>query len=239
MANRKKLVVLSGAGMSAESGIPTFRASDGLWANHRIEEVATPEAWKKNPALVLNFYNQRRKQVRDALPNQGHLLLAEMELFFDVQIITQNIDDLHERAGSTRVLHLHGEINKARSTSDPLLLVDLDHWEMALGDTCPLGSQLRPHIVWFGEEVPAMNTAARIVQSADLFLVIGTSLQVYPAAGLVSVASPFIPKYVIDPGLPEMKGVGSVHEIRKGASEGMMELKNLLLSPTRSPGSSE
>ena len=195
----KRLVILSGAGMSAESGIRTFRDMNGLWEEYDVMEVASIEAWHKNPELLLRFYNDRRKQMISSQPNRGHLLLAELEKSFDVRIITQNVDDLHERAGSTKVLHLHGELTKARSTKDPALIYLLDDPEMKIGDLCGKGSQLRPHIVWFGEEVPEMEKAIKIVQSADLFCVIGTSLNVYPAAGLINYAPPAIPIFLIDP----------------------------------------
>jgi NAD-dependent deacetylase len=198
----KKLVVLSGAGISAESGIRTFRDMDGLWEEYDIEEVATPEAWARNPQLVLRFYNDRRKQLLESKPNVGHISLAEMEKDFDVQIITQNIDNLHERAGSTKVLHLHGELMKACSSVDPFLVYDLDNWEMKMGDKCEEGSQLRPHIVWFGEAVPEMPNAIKLTESADILCVIGTSLNVYPAAGLIDYAKPNIPIYLIDPNPP-------------------------------------
>jgi NAD-dependent deacetylase len=221
---KRKLVILSGAGMSAESGIPTFRGSDGLWEGHRIEDVATPGAWHRNRALVLDFYNQRRKGVINALPNEGHLALARAEEEWDVWIITQNVDDLHERAGSGRVLHLHGEIRKARSTADANHVVDIEGWELKEGDRCPKGSQLRPHIVWFGEEVPELGHAAEIASDANVFAVIGTSLQVYPAAGLVDVVPKEIPKFLIDPGSVELPWVPNLTVIRKGAAEGVPEM---------------
>ena len=200
----KKIVVLTGAGISAESGLKTFRDSDGLWENYRIEEVATPMAWQADFHKVLEFYNDRRKQVLAAQPNAAHKALAELEKQYDVHIITQNIDDLHERAGSSRVLHLHGEILKSRSTIDPRLVYPINGWELKPGDRCEKGSQLRPHIVWFGELVPELEHAAYIASGAELFLVIGTSLQVYPAAGLVSYAPLHAQKYYIDPkgGIP-------------------------------------
>lgn len=194
-----KIVVLSGAGISAESGISTFRASDGLWENHKIEDVATPEGWLKNPDLVLEFYNQRRKQLFEVEPNAGHLALVDLEQFFDVQIITQNVDDLHERAGSSKVLHLHGELKKARSSADTNLVYDLSHWELKKGDVCEKGSQLRPHIVWFGEDVPEIISAMEKVQDAHVLIVVGTSLNVYPAAGLINETKPHIPIYLVDP----------------------------------------
>ncbi len=195
----KKLVVLTGAGISAESGISTFRDSGGLWEQYRIEDVATPEAWKNNPALVLEFYNQRRKQLLECKPNEAHYNLVKLEQYFDVQIITQNVDDLHERAGSKNILHLHGELRKAQSTVDPDIIYDIDGWELKLGDKCEKGSQLRPFIVWFGEPVPKIVEAEKITENADIFVVIGTSLAVYPAAGLLQYVPPQSPIYIIDP----------------------------------------
>ncbi len=195
----KKIVVLSGAGMSAESGLKTFRDDGGLWREYRFTDLATPEAWHQNPQLVLDFYNERRKQLFEVEPNDGHKALVELEKHFDVSIITQNVDDLHERAGSKKVLHLHGELKKVRSTSDPSLVYELKHWELKLGDKCEKGSQLRPHIVWFGEAVPNMMPAIQITKKADIFIVIGTSLQVYPAAALLNYVSAGHTKYLIDP----------------------------------------
>jgi NAD-dependent deacetylase len=195
----KKIVVLTGAGISAESGISTFRDSGGLWEQYAIEDVATYSAWENNPQLVLEFYNQRRKQLFEVEPNAAHYALAELEQYFDVQIITQNVDNLHERAGSKNVLHLHGELTKSRSTVDETLVYEIDGWKLKQGDTCEKGSQLRPHIVWFGEEVPNISVAADMVAKADIVMVIGTSLQVYPAAGLFLYAPNHIPKYLIDP----------------------------------------
>jgi NAD-dependent deacetylase len=223
MSIKKQLVVLSGAGISAESGLKTFRDSDGLWENYNVYEVATPEAWKKNPALVLDFYNARRKQIIEAKPNKAHLLLAQLEEFFNVSIITQNIDDLHERAGSTHVLHLHGEILKAQSTVDKNLIYPLKSWELKLGDKCEKGSQLRPFIVWFGEEVPKMEEAIQIAQTADILLIIGTSLQVYPAAILYKYVPPQTPIWVIDPSALPISTLSSVRHIKKGATQGMEE----------------
>ena len=200
----KKLVVLSGAGISAESGIRTFRDSGGLWENHRVEDVATPEAWQRNPQLVLEFYNQRRKQALAVEPNIAHKILVELERYFDVTIITQNVDHLHERAGSKKVVHLHGELFKSRSSSNPNLIYDIEGWELKAGDFCPEGSQLRPHIVWFGEEVPMMMEAMHITEQADIFVVIGTSLAVYPAAGLVYYVRSGTPIYLIDPAKPDL-----------------------------------
>ena len=219
----KRLVILSGAGMSAESGIRTFRDMNGLWEEYDVMEVASIEAWYKNPELMLRFYNDRRKQMIDSKPNKGHLLLAELEKSFDVQIITQNVDDLHERAGSTNVLHLHGELTKARSSIDPTLIYTLADPEMNMGDKCGKGSQLRPHIVWFGEEVPAMADAVPIVESADYLCVIGTSLNVYPAAGLINYAPVSTPLFLIDPN-PPASLPRRVQVISKGAGEGVAEL---------------
>jgi|GEM_PF-18466 len=240
---KQKLVVLSGAGMSAESGIPTFRASDGLWENHRIEDVASPEGWARNPSLVLEFYNQRRRQIRQALPNNGHRCLAALEAHFEVHIVTQNIDDLHERAGSTRVLHLHGEILKVRSTRDENLIYPWTE-DLQDNDRCALGSPLRPHIVWFGEAVPMMEQAARLVSQADLLVVVGTSLVVYPAASLLRYAPPGIPKYLVDPGLsadsPAVLGVRNLKLIASTAAKGLPKLASTLapelaLSPAPKP----
>lgn len=200
-----RIVVFSGAGISAESGLQTFRAADGLWEEHRIEDVATPEAWRRDPALVLRFYNERRRAVRAAEPNAAHRALAELERESDAEVwvITQNIDDLHERAGSSRVLHLHGEITRARSSADDELLYDLGYGDIELGDRCTLGSQLRPHVVWFGEAVPMMEPAAALAASADLFLVIGTSLSVYPAASLLHFVPPQARGYIVTLDLAE------------------------------------
>jgi NAD-dependent deacetylase len=222
----KRLVVLTGAGISAESGIKTFRDADGLWNSYRIEEVASPVAWERDPQLVLDFYNMRRKQLYEVAPNAAHKILAELEKDFDVQIITQNVDDLHERAGSTKVLHLHGELKKVQSTADDDLVSLLDGWELKLGDLCEKGSQLRPHIVWFGEPVPNIMAATSMVQKADIFLVIGTSLKVYPAAGLLHYVPYFVPKYLIDPEAEPDRQVGNLHVIREKATVGMELLKS-------------
>lgn len=194
----KKVVVLTGAGMSAESGINTFRDAGGLWEGHDVMEVASPQGWLNNHELVLDFYNQRRKQLFEVKPNQGHLLLAELEKDFQVDIVTQNVDDLHERAGSSSVLHLHGELLKARSTQQESLVYNWDR-DINLGDLCELGSQLRPHIVWFGEAVPLLENAIDITSGADCLVIIGTSMQVYPAASLINYAQKDIPMYFIDP----------------------------------------
>jgi NAD-dependent deacetylase len=225
----KKIVVLTGAGMSAESGLKTFRDHDGLWHNHRVEEVATPEAWERDMELVLQFYNERRKYLLEAQPNAGHLALAKLQDKFDVQVITQNVDDLHERAGSKKVLHLHGELKKARSTKDPSLVYDIEGWELNVGDLCELGSQLRPHIVWFGEPVPLIMEAAELATRADIMIIIGTSLNVYPAAGLVNYAPMPIPKYIIDPKAIETSYIQNLSVIPKKAGEGVPELAEELL----------
>jgi NAD-dependent deacetylase len=226
----KKIVVLTGAGMSAESGISTFRDTGGLWEKYKIDDVATPGAWHRNPALVLDFYNQRRKQLFEVEPNAGHIALAELEKSFEIQIITQNVDNLHERAGSTNVLHLHGELMKVRSTGPGEEIFNLtpDKYEIQLGDTCPKGYQLRPHIVWFGEAVPEIEKAEHMTIQADILVIIGTSLQVYPAAGLIHNARPGTPIFLIDPheidNLP-----ANITVIKKGAGEGMKELVEKLL----------
>ncbi len=225
----KKIVVLTGAGISAESGIQTFRDGDGLWNKYRFEDLATPEAWQRDPGLVLEFYNWRRKKVWEAEPNAGHLALVKLEEKFNVQIITQNVDDLHERAGSKNVLHLHGEILKARSTVDPDLIYKLKNWELKLGDTCEKGSQLRPHIVWFGETVPLIGQATKIVSESDIFMIIGTSMVVYPAASLVVYARPDVPKYYIDPKAFPVGGISNLSVIKMTAGEGVTELVKDLL----------
>ena len=224
----EKITVLTGAGISAESGLKTFRDSDGLLENHRIEDVATPDAWSRDPELVLKFYNERRKQVNEAQPNKAHKLLSELENNYEVSIVTQNIDDLHERGGSTKVYHLNGEINKARSSCDPSLVYELDHWEMKMGDTCNKGSQLRPHIVWFGEPVPMINQVIHFFEMADKIIVIGTSLAVYPAAGLINYASPGVEKYYIDPMGASNMDRKDFTVIPKKAMDGMSELMKLL-----------
>ena len=230
MKQRKKIVVLTGAGISAESGIATFRDSNGLWENYRIEDVATPEGWRKNRDLVLDFYNQRRKQALSVEPNAGHRALARLEERYDVTIITQNVDGLHEKAGSTNVLHLHGELAKARSSVDESLVYDIDGWEIKVGDRCEKGSQLRPHIVWFGEAVPMMDQAIDVAYTADIFIVVGTSLVVYPAAGLVDFVPSTVPIYVVDPNLPEMRERPNLTLIGEPASTGMTKLAEKLLA---------
>lgn len=224
----KHIVVFTGAGISAESGLKTFRDSDGLWENYRIDEVATPDAWERNPQLVLEFYNMRRKQCMEAVPNEAHRLVAALEKKYKVSVITQNIDDLHERAGSSYVLHLHGEIMKVRSSIDENLVYPIQKWELKMGETCEKGSQLRPHIVWFGEAVPMMPQAIEIVQTADILIVIGSSLVVYPAAGLVFYAPSDIPKYLVDPGDFSTSMLQNFIHIKKKATEGMRELFELL-----------
>lgn len=225
-----KIVVLTGAGISAESGLQTFRGSDGLWEGHSIYDVATPEAWNKNAALVQKFYNDRRKAVLEAQPNAAHIALVELAKKHEVQIITQNVDNLHERAGSQNVLHLHGIITKARSTKNESLLYDINGWELKMGDLCELGSQLRPHIVWFGEAVPMIEPAVELVQQADLLAIIGTSLQVYPAAGLVTAVKSGTPIVVIDPSMPEVTGSKkSITYIQESATIGVPKWVNQLL----------
>lgn len=224
---KQKLVVLSGAGISAESGLKTFRDSDGLWEGHRVEEVATPAAWHRNPSMVLDFYNMRRRNVKEAEPNAAHKVLAELEEHYDVHIVTQNIDDLHERAGSTNVMHLHGEIFKMRSEQDEDLIYpiydDIQHGQLADD-----GAQLRPHIVWFGEPVYMIEQAIPIMQSADLFVLIGTSLVVYPAAGLVDYIRSDVKKYVIDRAIPPVSRYRNVVPIEMPATEGARKLKEYL-----------
>jgi NAD-dependent deacetylase len=214
----KKLVVLTGAGISAEIGIQTFRGAGGLWEGHNVMDVASPEGWAKDQALVLNFYNQRRRNVLDAEPNEAHRLLASLETQFDVQIITQNIDDLHERGGSSNIIHLHGEIRKSRSSIDERVVFDMTSDKIELGELCPLGSQLRPHIVWFGEAVPLIEKAAEIVSKADILLVIGTSMEVYPAAGLSQLAPTECPTFLIDPNPSHSGGIGLTHIVEKGST---------------------
>lgn len=228
MTNKKNIVILTGAGMSAESGIKTFRDSDGLWENHRVEDVATYNAWKKNKQLVLDFYNQRRQQLLQCEPNIAHKLLVKLEEKYNVSIITQNIDDLHERAGSTNILHLHGELFKVRSTLDEHLIYEWKK-DLNVGDKCEKGSQLRPHIVWFGEAVPMIEVAAKITQTADIFIVIGTSMVVHPAASLIHYLDSNIPKYIIDPNKPEMAKFKNIEFITEKASIGVKQLVDKLM----------
>ncbi|MGX5819140.1 Sir2 family NAD-dependent protein deacetylase [Chitinophaga lutea] len=223
---KPKLIVLTGAGISAESGLRTFRDSDGLWEGYDVYEVASPDGWAKDPALVQEFYNMRRRDVRNARPNAAHIGLAELEQDFDVRIITQNIDDLHERAGSTKVLHLHGEILKMRSIHDTSTLFPVEG-DIAMGDLAPDGGQFRPHVVWFGEAVTMIEPAILEIVQADLFVLIGSSLNVYPAAGLMDYLRPDVPRYIIDKKIPPVKGHG-YHLIEKPATEGIMELKERL-----------
>ena len=225
--SKQKIVVLTGAGISAESGLRTFRDTDGLWEGYNIEDVATPRAWRKDPALVLDFYNMRRRDVMAAVPNSAHTILAELEADFDVHIITQNIDDLHERAGSTKVMHLHGEITKMRSEKNEHQLYPIVT-DITLGQKAADGSQLRPHVVWFEEPVPMIEQAIPIMQQADIFVLIGTSLAVYPAAGLVDFIKPQVMKYVIDKRIPSVSRYRNVVPIEMPATEGMAELKKLL-----------
>ena len=228
MANNKKhIVVLSGAGISAESGLKTFRDGDGLWMGYNVEDVATPGAFKKDPQLVLNFYNERRRDVAAAKPNAAHTGLAALEKDFKVTIVTQNIDDLHERGGSTNVLHLHGEIFKMRSVADTRTIYDI-RGDINVGDLAPDGFQLRPHIVWFEESVPMMEDAAALLHDCNYFVVVGTSLQVYPAASLLHYAPPFLPKFIIDKKIPDVSNYSNLHLIEKPATEGVEELRKLL-----------
>jgi NAD-dependent deacetylase len=224
---KKKLVILSGAGISQESGLKTFRDMDGLWENYDVEDVASIDGWHRNRELVMEFYNQRRKQLLEVKPNAGHYGIAEFEKWFDVTVITQNVDDLHERAGSSKIIHLHGELKKVRSTIDSDLIYTLDGWELKMGDWCEKGSQLRPHIVWFGEPVPAIYEAIPVVEEADIVVVIGTSLAVYPAAGLVHYAKPDAPVFVVDPNRPET-AIKNVVYIDEKASVGIEILKQKL-----------
>jgi NAD-dependent deacetylase len=224
---KMKLVVLTGAGISAESGLKTFRDSDGLWEGYNIEDVATPRAWKKDPQLVLDFYNMRRKNVAEASPNAAHYGLAELEKDFDVTIITQNIDDLHERGGSTKVMHLHGEIFKMRSEKDPGIIAGI-RGDILLGDLAEDGFQFRPNIVWFEEAVPMIEEAIPVVNSADIFAVVGTSLVVYPAAGLVNYAQPGIPKFIVDKKIPYLHSSHEIIAIENPATEGVAEMSRLL-----------
>ncbi|MCH7415585.1 NAD-dependent deacylase [Belliella sp. R4-6] len=221
---KKKLVVLTGAGISAESGIATFRDSNGLWEGHNVMDVASPEGWRKDRGLVLDFYNQRRKQALNATPNEAHLELAMLEKYFDVTIITQNVDNLHEKAGSSKVIHLHGELFKSQSSMDPSLVYEMDSWELKIGDKCEKGSQLRPFIVWFGEMVPMIEPAIDIVSDADIFAVIGTSLLVYPAAGLLQYAPKSSIKYIIDVKIPDVGNIHKLYPIEGLASVGTKKM---------------
>ena len=228
---KRKIVVFTGAGVSADSGIATFRDADGLWANYRIEDVCTPEALARDRATVIGFYNLRRKELFEKQPNAGHYAIAGLERHFDVEVVTQNVDNLHERAGSTRVTHLHGELMKLRSSRNPDLTVPIDTWEQPLDATAPDGSLLRPHIVFFGESVPMFDTAARIVAAADILIVAGTSLAVYPAASLVHYARPEVPVYLVDPGQPDVRMIRNRTEhIQARSAEGMPLLAERLIA---------
>jgi NAD-dependent deacetylase len=225
--NKKHIVVLTGAGISAESGLKTFRDGDGLWNGYNVYDVATPGAWKKNPKLVLDFYNDRRRDVAAAKPNAAHTGLAALEKDFDVTIVTQNIDDLHERGGSTKIIHLHGEIFKMRSERDEDLVYEI-RGDIKMGDSADDGAQLRPHIVWFEEPVPMIEKAVALMYDCDYFVVVGTSLQVYPAASLLHYAPPFLPKYIIDKKIPDVSKSSTLTLIEKPATEGVEELRRLL-----------
>ena len=231
----KKIVVLTGAGMSAESGISTFRDSGGLWEKYPVEQVATPEGYAANPKLVIDFYNERRKQLLEVKPNRGHKILAELENDYEVTVVTQNVDNLHERAGSTNVIHLHGELTKVTSTRQPnnpeyIKELSPENFEVKIGDLAGDGSQLRPFIVWFGEAVPMIETAIDYVEKADIFVIIGTSMNVYPAAGLLNYVSSSVPVYLIDPNPVNITSRRKIHVISKGASAGMEELRKILLN---------
>ncbi len=226
----KKIVILTGAGISAESGISTFRDANGLWRNHRMEDVASPIAWANDMDLVLEFYNIRRKQLFEVHPNKGHEALVKLEKHFDIQIITQNVDDLHERAGSSNILHLHGEMKKVRSSVDSNLIYEMDQWELKKGDLCEKGSQLRPHIVWFGEAVPALSRAIEIVRQADILMIIGTSLVVYPAASLMDYAPQGIPVYYVDPQAEQLSYKTNVVCLAQKAGDGLPILVDQLIA---------
>jgi len=226
----KKIVVLTGAGISAESGLRTFRDSDGLWEGYNVEDVATPEAWRRNPALVQEFYNQRRKNVLEAKPNAAHYALAKLEEKYDVTIITQNIDDLHERGGSTKVVHLHGIITRSQSSKNASLTYPIEGWELGMDEVCELGSPLRAHVVWFGEDVPMIETAARICHEADIFILVGSSLAVYPAAGLVNYVPRSVTKYIIDPKIPYLSEQGHFTKIEEKATVGVPLLVSELMN---------
>lgn len=228
-STRKKIVALTGAGISAESGLKTFRDSDGLWENYDVMEVASIDGWYRNPELILRFYNERRAQAAQAEPNEGHRALAALEDYFDVVIVTQNVDNLHEKAGSSNIIHLHGELSKVRSEKYPHLIYEYEDRPIFLGDTCEKGAQLRPHIVWFGEAVPLMEDAALEANSADIFMVIGTSLAVYPAAGLIDYVQVDALKYVIDPNLPPVRAMSNLFKIEEKASVGVPKVAKELM----------
>ena len=225
---KKKLVVLTGAGISAESGIQTFRDANGLWEGHDVMEVASPQGWTKDKELVLDFYNKRRKQALTSIPNAGHLALVELEKNLDITIITQNVDNLHEKAGSSSVIHLHGELFQSRSTLDESLVYEMEGWELNLGDKCEKGSQLRPNIVWFGEMVPMMEVAMDITIVADFFMVVGTSLAVYPAAGLINYVKADTPKFIIDPNIPVMDKQENLFLYPEKATTGVAHVASVL-----------
>jgi NAD-dependent deacetylase len=226
---KRQITILSGAGISAESGISTFRDSEGLWENHRIEDVATPEAWERNPELVQQFYNLRRKQLQEVEPNAAHFAITELQKKFNVQVITQNVDDLHERAGNENVLHLHGELKKVRSTAHPYSVYDLDGWELLMGDKCADGHQLRPHIVWFGEDVPNLPIAAEVVSKSNAVIIVGTSLNVYPAASLYQYTKANCPIWIIDPKANELVYPETITPINEKSGAAMPRLVQSLL----------
>jgi NAD-dependent deacetylase len=231
----KRIVVLTGAGISAESGISTFRDANGLWENHDVMEVASPEGWRKNPELVLRFYNERRRQMNSVSPNEGHYALVALEEKYDVQIITQNVDNLHERAGSSNILHLHGQLNKARSVKNKTNTFPCEG-DINLGDLAEDGGQIRPHIVWFGEDVPEILNAVSITKTADILLIIGTSMKVYPAAALIDYVSERVPIFVIDPNIPEISPRSNVSFIPKKGTEGIPEVVKMLLELEKNNG---
>ncbi|WP_345949512.1 Sir2 family NAD-dependent protein deacetylase [Mucilaginibacter sp. PAMB04274] len=226
----QKVIVLTGAGVSAESGLKTFRDSDGLWEGYDIEEVATPHGWQRNPALVQEFYNMRRKSVLEAQPNAAHYALARLQDKYDVTIVTQNIDDLHERAGSKQVVHLHGIITRSQSSINPKLTYPIEGWKINMDEVCELGSPLRPHVVWFGEDVPMISKAAQLCTTADIFMLVGTSLAVYPAAGLIDYVPADVPKYIIDPHIPYVRSGGEVHKIEAKATIGVPQVIEALMN---------
>ena len=226
----KKVVALTGAGISAESGIPTFRDAGGLWEGYDVTDVASPEGWNKNPEIVLDFYNQRRKKALEVMPNPGHKFLSDLEEYFEMVVVTQNVDDLHEKAGSTKVIHLHGNLFQSRSTMDPNLIYDIEGWELKIGDKCEKGSQLRPNIVWFGEMVPTMELAIQETLSAEIFIIVGTSLVVYPAAGLLEYVPDSVPKFIIDPNLPDIHEKPNLTLINEKGSVGMKLVYKELVS---------
>jgi len=225
---KKRLVVLTGAGISAESGVATFRDSDGLWENYSIEDVATPQGWAKNPALVQRFYNARRQQLPTVVPNAGHKILAKLEEHFYVRIITQNVDDLHERGGSTNVLHLHGQLTQAKGSKDKVKIYDIGYNSIEMGDLAEDGTQMRPHIVWFGEDVPEIINAVELAAEAEIFVVVGTSMQVYPAASLVNYVGKNVPIYIIDPKKPDIEITDNMTYVQAGGGEGLQQLFEIL-----------